>query len=172
MSAPNVKETPRSFSPQPWICLSGSDHKRSHKRPIMEEVRDLRHPDGGMIIIEMQSHHVMVGQRFNLPWSGTSVGRTILRICSIVLRSGDKPPCIQNIFSSIIAAIGRQLKHSVKVFQSLTLYLRLPKETKMNQMKRYALEYKNMMSIVLVSVRTFIIETIYSVNRSTFVVAS
>ena len=32
-SAPNVNETPRSFSPQPWTSLSGSDHKRSHRRP-------------------------------------------------------------------------------------------------------------------------------------------
>jgi hypothetical protein len=24
-SAPNVNETPRSFSPQPWVSLSGSD---------------------------------------------------------------------------------------------------------------------------------------------------
>ena len=31
------------------------------------------------------------------------------------------------IFSSIMAAIGRQLKQSVKVFQSLMLYRRLPK---------------------------------------------
>ena len=32
-SAPNVKETPRSFSPQPWTSLSGSDHSRSHSNP-------------------------------------------------------------------------------------------------------------------------------------------
>ena len=32
-SAPKVKETPRSFSPQPWTSLSGSDHRRSHNRP-------------------------------------------------------------------------------------------------------------------------------------------
>lgn len=41
------------------------------------------------------------------------------------LRSGLKPPCIVKIFSSIMAAIGRQLKQSVNVFQSLMLYLRL-----------------------------------------------
>lgn len=31
-----------------------------------------------------------------------------------------------NIFSSMMAAIGKQLKQSVKVFQSLILYRRLP----------------------------------------------
>ena len=33
MSSPNVKETPRSFSPHPMISRSGSDHSRSHNRP-------------------------------------------------------------------------------------------------------------------------------------------
>lgn len=32
-SAPKVKDTPRSFSPQPWTSLSGSDHSRSHSSP-------------------------------------------------------------------------------------------------------------------------------------------
>lgn len=36
------------------------------------------------------------------------------------------PPWQQKIFSSTMAAIGRQLKQSVKVFQSLMLYLLLP----------------------------------------------
>lgn len=36
------------------------------------------------------------------------------------------PPWQQKIFSSIMADIGRQLKQSVKVFQSLMLYLLLP----------------------------------------------
>lgn len=61
----------------------------------------------------------------NRPVSGTSVGRTILRICSISCRSGLKPPWQQNIFSSIIAAIGKQLKQSVNVFHNLILYRRL-----------------------------------------------
>lgn len=56
-SAPKVKETPRSFSPQPSTSLSGSDHSRSHSRP----------------------------------WSGTSVGLMMRRICSMDCRSGDKP---------------------------------------------------------------------------------
>lgn len=34
MSAPKVKETPRSFSPQPLVSLSGSDHKRSQSNPV------------------------------------------------------------------------------------------------------------------------------------------
>lgn len=55
------------------------------------------------------------------PVSGTSVGRIRRRICSIPCRSGLRPPWQQKIFSSMMAATGRQLKQSVKVFQSLTL---------------------------------------------------
>lgn len=55
------------------------------------------------------------------PVSGTSVGRITRRICSIDWRSGERPPCIVKIFSSIMAAMGRQLKQSVKVFHSLML---------------------------------------------------
>ncbi len=62
--------------------------------------------------------------------SGTSVGRIILRICSMLLRSGDSPPCMQKIFSSMMAATGKQLKQSVNVFQILMLYLRLPAKTR------------------------------------------
>eukprot|EP00732_Lithocolla_globosa_P002780 Lithocolla_globosa_v1_NODE_1947_length_2245_cov_434.685845.p3 type:complete len:108 gc:universal NODE_1947_length_2245_cov_434.685845:1457-1780(+) len=90
-SGPKVKDTPRSFSPHPVMSLSGSDHSRSHSRPV----------------------------------SGTSVGRMTRRICSNDCRSGDKPPCMPKIFSSITAAMGRQLKQSVKVFHSLMLYRRL-----------------------------------------------
>lgn len=119
-SAPNVKETPRSFSPQPSTSLSGSAHSRSHSKP----------------------------------WSGTSVGRITLRICSMDWRSGERPgetshtyfslvglmrtpsrllkpslpPWQQKIFSSTIAATGKQLKQSVKVFHSLMLYRRLPEQ--------------------------------------------
>ena len=60
------------------------------------------------------------------PVSGTSVGRMTRRICSIDWRSGDRPPCIVKIFSSMMAAMGRQLKQSVNVFHSLMLYRRLP----------------------------------------------
>jgi len=56
-SAPNVNDTPRSFSPHPITSLSGSDHRRSHRRP----------------------------------WSGTSVGLMIRRICSMDWRSGLNP---------------------------------------------------------------------------------
>lgn len=51
----------------------------------------------------------------------TSVGRMTRRICSIEFRSGLRPPCMVKIFSSIMAAIGKQLKQSVNVFQSLIL---------------------------------------------------
>ena len=33
-SEPKVKDTPLSFSPHPWISLSGSDHRRSQRRPV------------------------------------------------------------------------------------------------------------------------------------------
>ncbi len=55
----------------------------------------------------------------------TSVGRMTRRICSIEFRSGLRPPCMVKIFSSIMAAMGRQLKQSVNVFHSLMLYRRL-----------------------------------------------
>lgn len=55
----------------------------------------------------------------------TSVGRITRRICSIEFRSGLRPPCMVKIFSSMMAAMGRQLKQSVKVFHSLMLYRRL-----------------------------------------------
>ena len=41
-------------------------------------------------------------------------------------RQTDLPPWQQKIFSSMIAAMGRQLKQSVNVFHSFTLNLRLP----------------------------------------------
>ena len=65
-------------------------------------------------------------KNYLLPVSGTSVGLIILLICSIDCKSGLKPPWQQNIFSSTIAAIGKQLKQSVKVFHSLMLNRRLP----------------------------------------------
>lgn len=40
------------------------------------------------------------------------------------------PPWQQKIFSSTMAATGKQLKQSVKVFHSLMLYRRLPENQK------------------------------------------
>ena len=51
----------------------------------------------------------------------TSVGRMTRLICSMELRSGLRPPCMVKIFSSMMAAIGKQLKQSVNVFHSLML---------------------------------------------------
>ncbi len=62
----------------------------------------------------------------NSPVSCISVGLTIFLIHSKLFNSGLSPPCIQNIFSSMIAATGRLLKQSVKIFHSLTLKLLLP----------------------------------------------
>jgi len=49
-------------------------------------------------------------------------------ICSMDWRSGLRPPWQQKIFSSTMAATGRQLKQSVNVFHSLMLYRRLPED--------------------------------------------
>jgi hypothetical protein len=102
-SGPNVNDTPRSLSPQPVMSLSGSDQSRSQSSPT-----DL-----------VNNENVQ-------PVSGTSVGRITRRTWSRELRSGDTPPCMQRIFSSMMAAMGRQLKASVNVFQILMLYRRLP----------------------------------------------
>jgi hypothetical protein len=91
LSAPKVKETPRSLSPHPELSRSGSDHRRSQRRP----------------------------------WSGTSTGRWISLIRLRLSRSGESPPCMQRILSSMTAATGRQLKQSVKIFQRRTLKRRL-----------------------------------------------
>jgi hypothetical protein len=72
MSYPNTKETPRSFSPHPYID-SGSDHRRSQ----------------------------------SIPESGTSYGLYTSLIYERSSMSGDSPPCIQRILSSIIADIGK-----------------------------------------------------------------
>ena len=110
-SGPKVNDTPRSFSDQPVMSLSGSDHSKSHSRPMCSCDISIR-------TSRLQSD--------SAPVSGTSVGLMTLRICSIDCRSGLSPPCIVNIFSSMMAAIGRQLKQSVNVFHSLILYRRLP----------------------------------------------
>lgn len=86
-----------------------------------------------------------------IPESGTSVGFYIFLICSIDWRSGESPPCIQSILSSISAATGRQLKQSMKVFHSLMLYRLLPK---------------------IISFVTFVIKAINSVDWGAFVISS
>ena len=60
------------------------------------------------------------------PSLGTSVGLLILLIWEISRRSGLSPPWQQNIFSSMMAAKGRQSKTSVNVLNSLILYRLLP----------------------------------------------
>jgi hypothetical protein len=45
---------------------------------------------------------------------------------SMFARSGLRPPWQQKILFSTMAATGKQLKQSVKVFHSFTLYRRLP----------------------------------------------
>lgn len=61
------------------------------------------------------------------PLSGISIGLYIYLIWSIEFKSGLKPPCMHITLSFIIATIGKQLKHSVKIFHNLIEYLLLPK---------------------------------------------
>lgn len=148
-SGPNVKETPRSFSLQPVISLSGSDHRRSQRSPQSGiycnelsaslalkpwELKQLTVAENACPISIPRVSRVRetTARRANRAQKKivkrrklTSVGRITRRICSMELRSGLKPPCMVKIFSSMMAAMGRQLKQSVKVFHSLMLYRRL-----------------------------------------------
>jgi hypothetical protein len=74
---------------------------------------------------------------------------------------------MQKIFSSISAATGRQLKQSVKVFQILMLYRRLPAPGSDGQEIKHV-EATRTGACVL----TFIIETVNSVDRGALVVAA
>jgi hypothetical protein len=64
------------------------------------------------------------------------------------------------IFSSMMAAIGRQLKQSVNVFQSLMLYRRLPTHS--------STPHRGGIPCLL----TFVVETVDSVDTGALVVAS
>jgi len=70
------------------------------------------------------------------------------------------------IFSSMIAAMGRQLKQSVNVFQSLILYRRLPRRTQhVNTRTRARLVSEGVE-------RTFVVKAVNSVDGGTLVVAA
>lgn len=56
------------------------------------------------------------------PSSGISIGLGMLEICERFFSYGLRPPCIQIIFSLIIAATGMTLKTSEKSFHSFKLY--------------------------------------------------
>lgn len=81
----------------------------------------------------------------------------ILLIWSSEDSSGDSPPCMQKILSSISAATGRQLKQSVKVFHSFMLYLLLPT----NHFSFYNIPH----------LITLIIEPVYPINRRRLMVS-
>jgi hypothetical protein len=69
-----------------------------------------------------------------------------------------RPPCMVKIFSSIMAAMGRQLKQSVKVFHNLMLYRRLP---------------VCQLSLQLTSMRpTLVVEPVDPIDTGTLVVTS
>jgi hypothetical protein len=74
-----------------------------------------------MLYMYLPCAFVGVIKFLNSPVSGTSVGRMMRRICSMPWRSGLSPPWQQKIFSSMMAAIGKQLKQSVNVFHNLML---------------------------------------------------
>jgi hypothetical protein len=57
-----------------------------------------------------------------MPVSGISVGLSIFKIYFGFYSSGDRPPCIHNILSSIIAEIGMTLNIFVNCCQSLIEY--------------------------------------------------
>lgn len=90
------------------------------------------------------------------------------------------PPWQQKIFSSTMAATGKQLKQSVKVFHSLMLYRRLPDEIGKKQRiinKKYEMcKWKGAISGKVVVrdqiLLTLIIEAIYTVDRGALVVAT
>ena len=69
----------------------------------------------------------------------------------ILLSSGEIPPCMQRIFSSIRAATGMVLKQSIKIFHIFNEYFLLP---------------TNILCV------TFIVKTIEFVDLSGFVVPS
>lgn len=127
-SAPNVKLTPRSFSPHPIVSLSGSDHKRSHNSPWSGT-------SVGLMIRLICSIDWRSGER--PPWqqkifSSTTRAHFCVREWG---KSWKKLQCVSLLHVKIekklcikytpIAATGKQLKQSVKVFQSLMLYRRL-----------------------------------------------
>lgn len=76
----------------------------------------------------------------------------------MLCKSGLNPPCIVNIFSSMIAAIGRQLKQSVNVFHNLILYRRLPAD--INSIPRAA------------DSLTFVVKPIDAVNAGAFMITA
>jgi hypothetical protein len=74
---------------------------------------------------------------------GTSVGRGISLMLSKYSSSGLSPPWQQKIFPSMMAATGKQLKQSVKVFHSFTLYRRLPRGLMNFVLKIYYIRKQN-----------------------------
>ena len=84
----------------------------------------------------------------------------ILLICSIDSSSGLSPPWQQKIFSSIIAASGRQLKQSVNVFQSYRIK------------KKISSRSRRFKYLDIIPTFTFVIEAVDSVDGGALVIAS
>ena len=68
-----------------------------------------------------------------------------------------------NIFSSIIAAIGRQLKQSVNVFHNLMLYRRLPESEQEGETQNFGRATDPL---------TFIIKPVYPIDTGTFMIST
>jgi hypothetical protein len=80
-----------------------------------------RHTDTHGAVTLLQLTRAQNGHAVDGPVSGMSVGRGSRLIWSKEPSSGDRPPCMHRIFSSMMAAMGSVLKQSVKIFHSFTL---------------------------------------------------
>ena len=94
----------------------------------------------------------------------------------MLCRSGLRPPWQQKIFSSTMAATGRQLKQSVKVFHNLMLYLLLPTKTIITLALGYlwldAVSHQVKLLGCEYNLLTFIVKSVDSVDGGTLVVAA
>ena len=84
---------------------------------------------------------VLTGQKTNGS-ADQGLYKQVTTDTSFIIIHFDLPPWQQKIFSSMIAAMGRQLKQSVNVFHSLMLYRRLP-ERKINVIRQHYTNFTN-----------------------------
>ena len=102
--------------------------RHDHSRPIPECAKrsKLARPVCYIKIERETGRTVMLGsgsaQRIshNNPVSGTSQGRAMLAICSMLDSSGLSPPCMHIILSSMTAVHGKQLKVLQNCFHIFT----------------------------------------------------
>lgn len=88
----------RSFSPHPdYLTISTSDGEVQTSVPKVKLTPRSFSPHPAVSLSGSDQ-----SKSQSNPWSGTSVGRMIRRICSIACRSGESPPWQQKIFSSTV----------------------------------------------------------------------